>query len=161
MGIHSSTSNMRLTVILLISISNTIFANNSIFLKNKDASEILSTNQLTQEEWNNELLFKLHLTTYKRWDEFLRPWKRYNIGKNLSRCKKKCMKGDKKGWFGSNYGYEELFEPWKDAGFPDDDDKPVFPCANCLDYMKVIQPRWKKIVEHMDRWVNKHSDSDY
>merc|ERR1711976_34875 len=143
-------------------ISITVFAEDSIFLKNKDASEILITNQLTQDEWNNELLFKLHLTTYERWDEFLKPWKSrgYKIGKNLGRCKKQCMKEDKKGFWGRSYGYEEVFEPWKDAGFPDDD-KPVFPCAYCLDYFKVIQPKWTKINNYMDRWVNKHSNSDY
>merc|ERR1712154_634342 len=109
MGIHSSNSNMRLTVILLISILhiNSGLADDSIFLKNKDASEILNKNPLlTQEEWNNELLFNLHLTTYKRWDEFLEPWKQrgYKIGKKLMACKKECMKKDKK-WRGWRFGY--------------------------------------------------------
>merc|ERR1712179_480846 len=99
---------------------------------------------------NNELLFNLHLTTYKRWDEMMKPWKRFKIGKALKKCKAKCMKADISGgskWFGYKYHYDTSYETWKEGGF-DVNQKPVFPCDNCLTHFSVIKPGWKRIVRH-------------
>merc|ERR1711893_199903 len=100
----------------------------------------------------------MRLTTYERWDEFLYPWRRFTIGIQIARCKKTCMKSDKKGFWG--YKYEESFEPWKSRGYPVDD-KPVFPCSKCLVLFKSIRPKWKRIVNPMKKWLEEHKDSDF
>merc|ERR1712004_249867 len=161
--------NMRLipsifTKLLLISIFYYTLASTetNIFNKKKEANEILKSkstgidNKLTQDEWNNELLFNLHLTTYERWNEFTKPWKRYKIGKSLIKCKNKCMKADRDGWGfgGRRYKYDETYELWKSNGHSVEQ-KPDFPCADCLKHFKVIRPQWKRIIKDLDGWVGK------
>ena len=124
----------------------------SVFSKKKDATAVLKSNELTQEEWNNELLFKLHLTSYSQWDKFLAPWSRYKIGKALKKCKKACMKKDSKGWMRGTK-FQEVHEVWSEDGFDFDSKPDNFPCSECLTHFKVIQPRWKRIVEHLDAWT--------
>merc|ERR1711976_924368 len=154
-------ASMRLKIIVLALIGQ-IYSQNeqSVFQKKKEADSVLKAKSdnkvLTQDEWNNELMFQLHLTHYDRWDEFLKPFVRNRgrlrniLGNPLRKCKKQCMKADKKSWYGG-YGYEEKYEPWKETGFSKFE-RPVFPCSNCLTHLQIINPKWKRIVDQITAW---------